>query len=79
MGEDESYVIGTEEQLLSFAASIVESVNTVQPDTFFEEDVLVSDSIRGSQDDKAEIQLDEIVIVKNNVEKDRLFYKIYSS
>ncbi|MDH5231599.1 MAG: hypothetical protein OEY38_16175 [Gammaproteobacteria bacterium] len=78
-GENESYLIGTEEQLLSFANSIIEAVSLAKPDNFSGENVLVSNSIQGTLDSKAEIRLDEVVVVENNEQKDRIFYKIYNS
>jgi len=78
-GENESYFIGTKQQLLSFANSIIESVNSAKPDEFWEEKVLTSKLIHGCLDSKAEIQLDEVIVVENNDQKDSVFYKIYNS
>ena len=78
-GENESFLIGTKRQLLSFANSIIEAVSSAKADDFFEEKVFVSKSISGFLDSKAEIQLDEVVVVESNEQKDRIFFKIYNS
>ena len=77
--ENESFLIGTEEQLLSFAQSIIQAVKSAEPDDFFGEKVLVSGLVRGKLDSKAGFQLDEVVVVKSNEQKDALFYRIYNS
>ena len=78
-GENESFLIGTEEQLLSFAQAIVEAVKSAKPDDFFGEKVLVSGMLRDKLDSKAEIRFDEVVVVESNEQKKAVFYKIYNS
>ena len=78
-GENESFLIGTEKQLLSFAQSIIDAVQSAKPEHFFGEKVLVSGLLRGKLDPKAEIGVDEVVVVGNDQQKDALFYRIYNS
>mgnify|MGYP001050261382 FL=1 len=78
-GENETYLIGTEEQLLSFAQAIIDSVNSAKGEEIWGESVKVSKLIHGSLDSKAEIQIDEVVVVANDEQKDRIFYEIYNS
>ena len=78
-GENESYLIGTKEQLLKFAQTIIKSVNEAVPTEFFGEEVLSSQQIHGSLDGKAEIQLDEVVVTTDSQQTDRIFYNIYNS
>lgn len=77
-GADKSYLIGTKEQLISFANSIIESVNSATETDFFGEQVSSSSIIYGCLDIKAEVMLDEVVITKSNEQKDEIFYKIHA-
>ena len=75
--ESESFLIGTEEQLLKFAEKIIEATKNAKAKDFFGEKVKASNDIEGSLDSKAEICLDWLVVTKDNDQKDKLFYKIY--
>ncbi|WP_144391797.1 hypothetical protein [Pleionea sediminis] len=78
-GENESYLIGTKEQLIEFANSIIDSVKSAKPEEFFGMKVLVSNDIHGSLDSKAEIQLDAVIVTESDEQKDAIFYNIYNS
>ena len=78
-GPNESYLIGTKDQLLNFANSIIDSVNSAKTDKFLGVDVLVNNIISTELDSKAEIQIDEVIVVENDKLKNELFYKIYNS
>lgn len=78
-GENESFLIGTREQLLSLAESIVQAVNSAKPSEFFGHRVLTSNILYGKLDSKGELGIDEVVIVESDEQKDAVFYTVYNS
>ncbi len=78
-GPDESYLIGTKEQLLAFANAIISAVNGATPDDFFGQPARVSHFTERILDGKAEIGLNEVVVVDTNKKKDAIFYAMYNS
>ncbi len=78
-GLDESYLIGTKEQLLAFADAIISAVNRATPDDFFGQPARVTHFTKGILDSKADIGLDEVVVVDTNEKKDAIFYAVHSS
>jgi hypothetical protein len=76
-GANESLLIGTEAQLLSFAKSIIESVIESKSENFWGEEVLVSDRVYGALDPRGAIAFDWIAITENDEQKDTIFSTIY--
>ncbi|MGH1378958.1 MAG: hypothetical protein ACRBB3_09070 [Alphaproteobacteria bacterium] len=78
-GEEESFLIGTKEQLIKFAEQILESVNNANTDNFFGEKVMTSRTLSRVLDGKGSLQIDELVITDNDEQKSEIFYKIINS
>ena len=78
-GPDESYLIGTKEQLIAFANAIISAVDGARPGQFFGQPARVTHFTEGILDRKAEISLDEVVVVDSNEKKDATFYAVYNS
>lgn len=65
-GPDESYLIGTKEQLLEFAATIVRAVESATEDNFWGCPVAITHFESAVLDSKAEVGLDDVVVVETN-------------
>jgi len=75
----ESYLIGTKDQLLAFAQTIIEAVESATEDDFCGYPVKATHFSESVLDSRAEIGLDEVVVVKTNENKKGLFYAIYNN
>ena len=78
-GPDESYLIGTKEELLSFAQKIVSAVEESKPGIFFGHAASVKYISKDILDSKGEVDIDAIVLVANSQAKDEIFNSIYNS
>lgn len=75
-GWDESFLIGTEEELLAFAQSIVDSVRSAKEDSFFEEETKTSNHIYGKLGASSEVQFDWLVVTKDNDQTLKIGHKV---
>jgi hypothetical protein len=78
-GLDEAFIIGTREELIAFANSILDAVQDVKPDVFFGVNAHASDLISGSLDSISQVRIDWLVVAKTPEEKREIFYKVYNS
>jgi len=72
-------LIGTKDELILFAKSIIDPIESAEPKEFWGENARVHHFNHGILDGKAEIGIDEVVVVDSDKEKDDIFYKIYNS
>lgn len=72
-------LIGTREQLLAFAQSIIEAVDIAKPDGFFNVTAKVHHLSIGILDSKGETCIDEIVVVDSDEDKNEIFNNIQNS
>lgn len=63
-GSNESFLIGTREQLLSLAESILQAAHSAAPDNFFGHSVLTSNILSGTLDSKGDLGIEEKVILE---------------
>jgi hypothetical protein len=78
-GSNESFLIGTREQLLSLAESILQAIHSAAPNNFFGHSVLTSNTLSGKLDSKGDLGIDEVVVVETDEQKDAVFYSVYNS
>ena len=72
-GENESYIIGTKEQILNFANTIIKAVENAEPTDFVGEEVLSTSFTTAILDSKGEVGIDEVFIVKDDDQKNDVF------
>ncbi len=65
-GWNEAFLVGTEEELLNFAQSIINSVKEAKEDEFFGERVKTSNLLFGKLASHSEVQFDWLAITKDN-------------
>ncbi|RXJ66513.1 hypothetical protein CS022_24545 [Veronia nyctiphanis] len=71
-GWNEAYLIGTEKELLNFAQSIIETVQSAKSDIFFGEKVKTSKHIYGKVSFASEVQFDEVVVTESVEQTDEI-------
>ncbi|WP_299583566.1 hypothetical protein [uncultured Microbulbifer sp.] len=75
-GWDESFLIGTEEELLAFAQGIVDSVKAAKEDSFFDEATKTSNHIYGKLGVSSEVQFDWLVVTKDTEQTLKIGQKV---
>ena len=75
-GWNEAYLVGTEQELLCFAQSIIDSVKSAKEDTFFTEKVKTCNTISGSLASHSEVQFDWLVITNSSEQTLEIAHKV---
>lgn len=75
-GWDEAFLVGTEKELLEFAESIIESVESAKPDEFFGEQVKTSEGIYGELGSLSEVKFDWLVVTQDNEQTREIARKV---
>ncbi|MGL6260080.1 hypothetical protein [Vibrio sp. WXL210] len=75
-GWDEAFLIGTEEDLLSFAQAIISSVESAQKDDFFGEPVKTSNLVYSKLASYSEVQFDWLVVTDSNEQTLEIAHKV---
>ena len=78
-GLDEAFLIGTREELIAFANSIINAVESVNPDVFFGVPADTSSLVSRRLHAISDVKFDWLVVTNTAEEKEDLFYKIYNS
>jgi hypothetical protein len=65
-GWNEAFIVGTEQELLDLAASIIDSVKAAKTDEFFGEQVKTSNQVFGNLASHSEVQFDWLVVTNNS-------------
>ncbi|ELA3113568.1 hypothetical protein ACRTC9_21675 [Vibrio vulnificus] len=65
-GWNEAFLIGTEEELLSLANTIIDSVKSAKKDEFFGESVKTSNQVFSKLAPYSEVQFDWLVVTNSN-------------
>jgi hypothetical protein len=75
-GWNEAFIIGTEQELLDFAKSIIDAVKRAKPDEFFGEHVTASNSLCGNTASHSEVQFDWLVVTKDSKQTLKICHKV---
>ncbi|HDS1212535.1 TPA: hypothetical protein QD007_003151 [Shewanella algae] len=70
------FLIGTEEELLTFAQCIIDSVKKAKEDTFFGEQAKTSNHIYGKLGSSSEVLFDWLVVTKNSEQTVEIGHKV---
>jgi hypothetical protein len=76
-GWDEAFLIGTEEELLAFAESIIKAVKSAKEEEFFGEKAKTSE-FYGVTGEFSEVLFDWLVVTKNREQTRELAHKVQS-
>ncbi|MCG9232537.1 hypothetical protein L3X65_25855 [Vibrio diabolicus] len=75
-GWNEAFLIGTEEELLSLAKTIIDSVKSAKKDELFGESVKTSNQVFGKLAPYSEVQFDWLVVTNSNEQTLEIAHKV---
>lgn len=78
-GPEESFLIGTPEQLKEFANAILAAIEKTNEQDFFGVNANVCALERSLLDGKGTVMIDHIVAVKDDETKNEVFYNVYNA
>ena len=78
-GPEETYLVGTKEQIEELAKTLLDAVQNTSEENFFGVPAEVNVLKKPIMDSKGDFSIDHIVIVKKAEDKDKIFYSVQNT
>ena len=78
-GPEETFLVGTKEQIEAFAKTLLDAVQNTSEEEFFGVPAKVKVLKKPVLDSKGDFSLDHIVVVKDIEDKDKIFYSVQNT